>query len=493
VDQFIVELRNLFASRPEAYSLDADELAVYGRDLYSYHSGPGPNVVVFPRDTADVSAVVKLCGKYRIPVVARGSGTSLEGHATTPLRGCCVDLHRMDALLQLRPADLDATVQPGISWQELNRHLAPHRLFFPVDPGPGASIGGMCATNASGTNATRYGPMKNNVLNVTAVMADGSVIRTGTRARKTSAGYDLTSLLLGSEGTLAIVTEVTVRLSHVPPKTAVAGCNFPSIRAASACTLALMQSGVQVGAVELLDAPMIDAVNVQSGFQYPVRPHLFFKLSGSEAKVADDAELLKSLVAAHGGADFEWTQDEAGQHRLWEARKVALWSAAAMDTAKKIATTDVCVPLSRMPDLMAAMEEESRRSPLRVYAVGHVGDGNAHHFIAFDPLEPGELREAKRLNSFLVKKAIEMGGTSTGEHGIGAGKRDYLPLEYGPEAVAVMQAIKRALDPLAILNPGKKLPDACPVSFPAAPQDSDGPLVLADPSKGCCGSHSHLA
>lgn len=436
--------------------VDPEELAVYGRDAYSYHSGRAPDVVVLPASTAEVQLVVKECYKRKVPIVARGSGTSLEGHATTPHGGVCIDLSHMTRVLQVRPDDLDATVEPGVTWSDLNAAIAHTGLFFPVDPGPGASIGGMCATNASGTNATRYGPMKANVLSMTVVMADGTIIKTASRARKCSAGYDLTSLFIGSEGTLGINTEVTVRLVPTPPVTAVAVCSFPSVEAASRATADIVRAGVQVGAIELLDAPMIKVVNVESGFSYPPAPHLFIKLTGTAARVAADAEAVKERVGAHGCVDFQWTHDAAGQAKLWQARKVALWSAGAHDPSRKIATTDVAVPLSALPGLMARIDAEPKTIP--VYAVGHAGDGNVHHFLAFNPSDPAEVAEAKRINELLVRTAIELGGTCTGEHGTGVGKTRYLTSEYGSDAVLVMHAVKNALDPEGLLNPGKKLP-----------------------------------
>jgi D-lactate dehydrogenase (cytochrome) len=401
--------------------------------------------------------VMQVAYALEIPVVARGAGTSLEGHTTMPYRGLCIDLSTMDAVVAVRAADMDATVQAGVRWQDFNA-AAPPGLTFGVDPGPGATFGGMCGTGCSGTNAVRHGVMRANVISLTAVLADGTVIKTGGRARKSSAGYDLTSLLIGSEGTLAIVTEITIKLVNVPATTAVAVCAFPSVREASHAVAQVMKSGVQVGAVELLDSNMVSIVNKQSGFTYPIRPHVFFKFTGSDVKVDDDAKHVQTLASQHGGTAFQWTLDAAGKERLWEARKVALWSAGAMDPSRRISTTDVCVPLSRMSDLMDAMEKEAAASILQVSAVGHVGDGNVHHFILFDPDNTAEVKEAKRLNEFLVKTAIAMEGTCTGEHGVGVGKTKYLENEFTPATLDVMRAIKSTLDPKGILNPGKKLP-----------------------------------
>jgi D-lactate dehydrogenase (cytochrome) len=412
-----------------------------------------------------VSRALRICSAHRLPVVARAGGTSLEGHTSTPYGGVVLDFSRMDAILSLRPQDLDVTVQPGVEWQSLNAALAPHGLFFPVDPGPGACIGGMVGTGASGTNAVRYLPMKAHVASLTAVLMDGTVIRTAARARKSSAGYDLTSLLVGSEGTLAVVTEATLRLTHLPPPShsRVAVLSFLDI--ASACRLcsdlAARGVGSAVGAVELLDAPMMAAVNAQRGFAYPVRPHLFFKLAGSAGAVAEAAATLGALSAVHGGGRVDLSTDTASAARLWEARKTAMWSAQACHPGKRVATTDVAVPLSALPALMEGFEAyRAVHAPsMPVYAVAHAGDGNAHHFIVADFDDAGEAAQARDLSAHLVHVAQALGGTCTGEHGVGVGKRQYLQAELGPGAIDVMQRIKVALDPLGLLNPGKKVPD----------------------------------
>ncbi len=456
VDELVSALRSAVGDAA-LVETDPNVLQTYGHDAWSYHSGPPPDAVVFPSSTEQVASAVKTCAARGVPIIPRGSGTSLEGHTTTPYRGVVIDLSHMTSL-HVRPDDMDCTVGAGVVWQRLNESLSPHGLFFPMDPGPGASIGGMVGTGCSGTNAVRYGTMKAHVLSLTVVLPDGSVIKTGRRAKKTSAPFDLTSLFVGSEGTLGIVTEATLRLSPVPESTAVAVASFPSIRAASDAVARIVRAGVQVGAVELLDEPMIRAVNAQSGFDYAPAPHLFFKFTGTHGKVEDDAARVQSIVADKGGSRFVWAADPKERERLWEARKVALWSAAAMDTTRKIATTDVCVPVSRLPDLMAAAESFAASSPLRVYAVAHAGDGNAHHFIAFDPASPSEVAEAQRLNSRLVHAAIAMDGTCTGEHGVGVGKLAYLEEEVGEGAVGLMRTIKAALDPNGIMNPGKKVP-----------------------------------
>jgi D-lactate dehydrogenase (cytochrome) len=406
---------------------------------------------------------------------------------TTPRGGCVLDVSRMDAVLAVRPGDLDATVQAGVRWQELNKLLAPHGLFFPVDPGPGACIGGRVGTGCSGTNAMRHGAMKANVVALECVLADGSLVKTASRARKSSAGFDLTSLMTGSEGTLGVVTAATLRLAPLPAATAVAVSSFPNVGAAAACAAALLRAGVPVAALELLDAPMVGVVNAQSGFAYPPQPLLLFKLAGaSEARVADDARRVEALAAEHGGSAFDFAADEAGRERLWEARKVALWSAGAQHPGKRIATTDVCVPLSRLPELMRGFEELARGSALPVYAVAHAGDGNAHHFIVFDAERPAEVAEAKRLNSLLVRRAIALEGTCTGEHGVGVGKVGYLAGELGEGNLRAMRSIKRALDPQGLLNPGKKIPAgeaaAAAGGGEAAPDEAELPLFVGAPA-----------
>jgi D-lactate dehydrogenase (cytochrome) len=442
---------------PDAVVTDPDVLATYSRDAWSPHSGPPPDAVVHPRDTAGVAAAVRACAARRVPVIARGGGTSLEGHTVPVYRGVVIDTSALDGVV-VRAGDMDATVGAGVRWEALNAALAGTGLTFPMDPGPGAAVGGMVGTGCSGTNAVRHGAMKANVLSLTVVLPDGAVVATGRRARKSAAGYDLTSLFVGSEGTLGIVTEATIRLAPVPEVTAVAVVPFPSVTAASAAVGDVVRAGVGVGAAELLDAPMMRAVNAASGFSYAPTPHLFFKLSGPAAKVDADAAAVASIAASRGAAAFTVATDPAAAARLWEARKVALWSAAAMDPARKIATTDVCVPVSRLPDLMAAGEAAAAASGLAVYAVAHAGDGNAHHFIAFSPTEPAEVAAAAALNAALVRAALAMDGTCTGEHGVGLGKQKYLAEEFGEGALDVMRAIKAAIDPAGIMNPGKKLP-----------------------------------
>ena len=382
----------------------------------------------------------------------------------------------MDAVLAVRPADLDATVQAGVTWDGFNRSILPLGLFFAVDPGPGATLGGMVGTGASGTNALRYGAMKANVLGVTAVLADGSIVKTtgASRARKTAAGYDLTSLLVGSEGTLGIITELHVRLAHVPRASAVATVSFPTVEAACACAAALGAAGIPVAAVELLDAAAVAAVIAAAPSAHSVEllsgsegaaatPLLLLKFSGgTKASVAADAEAAATVAAASGGGAFRWASDAEGQAMLWSARKEALWAvqALASPNGRVVATTDVCVPLSALPVLMSRVSAKASACGLPVAALGHVGDGNVHHLISFNRNDPVESAAAAALHDALVGAALELGGTCTGEHGIGAGKVQYMEAELGGDfgALQLMRRIKNALDPNGILNPGKKIP-----------------------------------
>jgi D-lactate dehydrogenase (cytochrome) len=409
----------------------------------------------------------------------------------------------MSEVIEFRPNDLDVTVNPGITWNDLNTFLQPYGLFYPIDPGPGASIGGMCGTNASGTNATRYGMMKSNVLSMTVVMPDGSVIKTANRARKSSAGYDLTSLIVGSEGTLGIVTEATLKLQTLPSYSAVGVASFDSIETAGKVVVESMKLGVQLGAVELMDSKMMFAINTSTKLRYQITPHVFFKFTGaSETKVKDDIEKVQQLVLTMGKTDtfspsIEYTTSKEGREKLWEARKVALWSVQSLDQSRKVASTDVAVPLSALPRLMRDIEDQASASSLQVYAVGHVGDGNIHHLISFDPTNERELQAAQTLNDFIVKSALNYSGTCTGEHGIGVGKVMYLEEEFGKGTVQVMAKIKKALDPLGLMNPGKKLPFGITSQvyqdgnshFHGATQSSSCPLnVLPPGAESCCGA-----
>lgn len=425
----------------------------HGRDE-SYHPAVPPDAVFFATSTGDVSAAVELCAQHAVPVVAYGTGTSLEGHVAALDGGLCIDLGGMDRILRVSADDLDCTVQAGVTRTRLNRRLGDDGLFFPVDPGADASLGGMTATGASGTNAVRYGTMRENVLGLTVVLADGQVIHTGGRARKSSAGYDLTRLMIGSEGTLGIVTEITLRLAGVPEAMSSAVCAFDSIAGAVDTVIATVQLGIPVARIELLDERQIAACNRYSGLDHEVAPTLFFEFHGSDAGVGEQAETVARIAGEHGGSAFGWTTGTAERNQLWQARHDAYYATLALRPGAKGWPTDVCVPISRLADCIVATKDDLDASTLISTIVGHVGDGNFHVILVFDPDDPDEVAEAERLNQRMVERGLSMGGTCTGEHGIGYGKLALLAAEHG-DCLDAMRAIKQALDPAGILNPGK--------------------------------------
>jgi D-lactate dehydrogenase (cytochrome) len=435
--ELIDELRALLGER---LSLSAAVREHHGKDE-SYFPYAPPDAVAFAASTEEVSAIVKLCAAHQTPVIPFGTGTSLEGHVLAIQGGVSIDLSRMDKVLEVNAEDLDCRVEAGVTRKQLNEHLRDTGLFFPIDPGADASLGGMAATRASGTNAVRYGTMREVVLGLTVVLADGQVIRTAKRARKSAAGYDLTRLFVGSEGTLGIITEVALRLYGIPERISSAVCAFPSVEAAVDTVILTIQSGVPVARIELLNALMMQAVNRFSGLDYPERPHLFFEFHGTEAGVAEQVEQTGAIAAEFGAGDFQWATRTEDRNRLWQARHDAYFAALQLRPGARGLSTDVCVPISRLAACIAPI-------------VGHVGDGNFHLIILIDPNDAAEVAEAKALNERLVMRALSMDGTSTGEHGVGFGKIDWLVAEHG-EAVSVMRAIKLALDPGNILNPGK--------------------------------------
>lgn len=434
----------------------------HGKDE-SWHPPLPPDAVVFPESTDEVAAIVRVCAAHDIPMIPFGAGTSLEGHVQAPYGGVTISLARMDRILAVRTDDLDATVQAGVTRKQLNRRLADLGLFFPVDPGADATFGGMASTRASGTNAVRYGTLRDNVLALEVVLADGRVIRTGTRARKSSAGYDLTRLLVGAEGTLGVITELTVRVHGLPEAMVSAVVGFDDLHAAARTVIRTIQLGIPVARVELLDPVMLDAVNRDAGLDYAVRPTLFLEFHGSPAAVAEQAWEVGEIAREEGGADFRQASSTADRERLWAARHRAYYAALALRPGCKGWTTDVCVPISRLADCILETERDLAASPLVAPLVGHVGDGNFHLIFLVDPDDPAEVREAERLHERLVARALRMEGTCTGEHGVGLGKSRFLRAEHG-EALEVMRAVKRALDPRGLLNPGKILPDADPPS-----------------------------
>ncbi len=415
-----------------------------------------PDAVVFPTSTAEVSDIVKVCATHKVPVIPFGTGTSLEGHVNAPAGGISVDLSQMNAVLEVNAGDLDCRIQPGVTREQLNTHLRDQGLFFPIDPGANASLGGMASTRASGTNAVRYGTMKDNVLSLEVVMPNGEVIRTAQRARKSSAGYDLTRLMIGSEGTLGLITEITLRLQGIPEAISAARCSFPTIEAACETVMAVIQYGLPVARIELLDALQVKACNAYSKLDLPETPLLLLEFHGTDAGVIEQAELFGSIAEDFGATGYQATTTTEDRNALWKARHDAYWATLQLRPGAKGISTDVCVPISRLADCVttaqAKLEELGILSPI----AGHAGDGNFHCLLLIDMDNPDEVEKADFFVGWLNDMAISMDGTCTGEHGIGQGKRPYLLKELGP-ATAVMGAIKRALDPDNIMNPGKIL------------------------------------
>jgi D-lactate dehydrogenase (cytochrome) len=417
-----------------------------------------PDIVVFPQTNDEVASIVRVCNAARIPVVAFGVGTSLEGHVAALYGGVCIDLSQMSRVLEVNEADLDCRVQAGVTREQLNAELKGTGLFFPIDPGANATLGGMAATRASGTNAVRYGTMRENVLGLTVVTADGRIIRTGSRARKSSAGYDLTRLFVGSEGTLGIITEVQLRLYGLPEAMSAAVCQFADLKGAVDSVIVAMQLGIPVARIELLDDVQMDACirfSALTGFE--AKPTLFFEFHGTEAGVREQAEAIEAIAAEHGGSRFQWAIAQEERSRLWKARHNAYYAVLALAPGRQAFATDACVPISRLTECVLETQADVVATGLIAPIVGHVGDGNFHLVVLFDPSRPEERAKAEALAARVRLRAIRMGGTCTGEHGIGVHKLDALVAEHG-EAVSLMQAIKRALDPNDILNPGKTVP-----------------------------------
>ena len=442
----------------ERFSIGEAIRAHHGRDESAHPPAP-PDAVVYPLTTEEVAEAVRLCRAHRVPLIAFGVGTSVEGQVLAVRGGVCLDLSRMNRVLAVHAEDMDARVEAGVTRRQLNDELKGSGLFFPIDPGADATLGGMAATRASGTNAVRYDTMRENVLGLTVVLADGRVIRTGTRARKSSAGYDLTRLFVGSEGTLGIVTEVALRLYPIPEAISGAVCAFPGVEQAVATVIQTIQLGIPVARIELLDTLTIRAVNRHSKLRLRESPTLFFEFHGSPAGVAEQAQAVQEIAAAAGGMDFEWAARPEDRARLWQARHNAYFAILALKPGCRSVTTDVCVPISRLAgcvrDTLADVEACGLVAPL----LGHVGDGNFHLAVLVDPDNREELAAAQALNERIVARALAMDGTCTGEHGVGLGKRKYLAAEHG-EALAVMRTLKAALDPEDLLNPGKLLPPA---------------------------------
>ncbi|KAH9626761.1 hypothetical protein KSS87_022075 [Heliosperma pusillum] len=509
----------------ENMTMDYDERFFHGKPQNSFHKAVNiPDIVLFPSYGIDGSmelftyGVAKWLGSEEnednrchgvtdVPIVPYGGATSIEGHTLSPHGGVCIDMSQMKSVKSLHVKDMDVVVEPGIGWMELNEYLEPYGLFFPLDPGPGATIGGMCATRCSGSLAVRYGTMRENVINLKVVLANGDVVKTGNRARKSSAGYDLTRLLIGSEGTLGVITEVTLRLQKIPQHSVVARCNFTSVKDAADVAIATMLSGIQVSRVELLDEVQVKAINIANGSNLPEKPTLLFEFVGTEAYAREQTLLVQKIVSEHNGSDFIFAEEPEAKKELWKMRKEALWACFAMEptfeamisclkgsclwqrkkwidksnltpllkTIKMVFALDarscvencielppfhidVCVPLSRLAELISKSKEVLDASPLICSVIAHAGDGNFHTVILFDPDSEEHRREAERLNQFMVKTALSMEGTCTGEHGVGTGKMKYLEQELGIENLRTMKSIKAALDPNNIMNPGKLIP-----------------------------------
>lgn len=452
--QFTSRLQILLGDR---FSVAKSVCEHHGRDESPYPL-LAPDAVIFAQTNEEVSAVVKLCNEYRVPIIAYGAGTSLEGHLLPIHGGVCLDLSGMNQILEISPDDFLVTVQAGVKRKQLNHEIADLGLFFPVDPGADASIGGMSATRASGTNAVRYGTMRENVLALTVVSASGEIIRVGSRARKSSAGYDLTRLYVGSEGTLGIITEVTLKLFPLPEAVSAATCHFPSVEQAVKAVIAIIQYGIPVARAELVDEVAIAAINQYSKLSLKEVPTLFFEFHGSHMGVNEQAELTQQITQEHGGGGFEWSANPEDRTRLWQARHNAYFACLQMQAGSRILNTDICVPISKLADCIAASRKLLKQSHLKSAILGHVGDGNFHALISIDPNKPEDMVEAERLNGLIVQEGLAVGGTSTGEHGVGMHKIQFMNQEHGLESIEVMRSIKQVLDPNNILNPGKILP-----------------------------------
>lgn len=453
LDGLAAELRALLGER---VSTSAAVREHHGKDE-SYHTPAPPDIVVFPESTDEVSGVARLCARDRAPMIPFGAGTSLEGHVNAIHGGVSIDMTRMNRLVRLSVDDMDVTVEAGMTHRQLNHALRNTGLMFFVDPGADATIGGMTATRASGTTAVRYGTMREVVLGLTVVLADGRVIHTGGRARKSAAGYDLTRLFVGSEGTLGIITDVTLRLYGRPEALSAAVCSFPDIEAAVGTVIATIQLGIPVARIELLDEVQMEAVNRFSKLDYPVAPTLFFEFHGAtERAVVEQAEMVEEVAREHHGGAFRWTTTAEERAQLWKARHDAYYAALALRPGAQALTTDVCVPISRLAECIRETKQDNAAAGLTVTLVSHAGDGNFHLMYLVDPENEDEMAEVSRLNERMVMRAIAVGGTCTGEHGVGLGKMAFLRAEHG-EALDVMRAIKTLLDPDNLMNPGKML------------------------------------
>ena len=450
----LAELRALLGER---LSTSAAVREHHGKDE-SYFPYALPDAVVFPTTTEEVRDVVNICRRHRVPMIAFGVGTSLEGHILAVNGGVSIDLSRMNQVVAVHEEDLDAVVEAGVTRKQLNEYIKHTGLFFPIDPGADATLGGMTATRASGTNAVRYGTMRENVLSLKVVLADGRVIQTSRRAKKSAAGYDLTRLFVGSEGTLGIITEVTVKLHPVQEAMSAAVCAFPSIKGAADTVIQTLQAGIPVARSELLCATTMAALNRHNKTSHREMPTLLLEFHGSEAAVVEQAKAVQELARENGGLDFQWATRPEERSRLWEARHNAYFACLQLKPGSRALSTDVCVPISRLAECVAETAKDIERASLPIPLFGHVGDGNFHLVILIDPKSEAEIDEAKAINVRVVERALAMEGTCTGEHGIGIGKQQYLRQELGEDVISIMRDIKQLLDPENLMNPGKVIP-----------------------------------
>ncbi|MEE9447427.1 MAG: FAD-linked oxidase C-terminal domain-containing protein [Arenicellales bacterium] len=450
IDQTLQRLSDVFGQRLKTGLATREQ---HGKDE-SFHAGHAPDAVIAVHQAKEVQQIIKICAEHNTPIIPWGQGTSLEGQVAALHGGICIDFSEMNQIIQVNAEDMDVVVQPGVTRRQLNEYLRDTGLFFPIDPGADASIGGMASTRASGTNAVRYGTMRENVLNITAVMANGELIKTAHRARKSSAGYDLTRLLVGAEGTLGVITELTLRLHGIPEAQASARCTFLSVGDAVNTVIETIQMGVPIARIELMDMLTVKAINAYSKLNLPEQTMLIMEFHGSEAGVKEQAETVQALAQENKGGDFTWATDASEQKALWRARHDAAYAIKALRTDGQLWATDACVPISRLAQCIDETMDDIKESNIISPILGHVGDGNFHLCMLVDHTKPAEVSNAEALHERMIKRAISMDGTCTGEHGIGYGKRAFLEYELGG-AVDVMRSIKQALDPHNIMNPGK--------------------------------------
>ena len=451
VNQAILEIRQILGERLSTAQIVREH---HGKDQ-TWNPGQPPDAVAYALSTEEVQAIVQICARHTAPIIPFGTGTSLEGHFTAPHGGICIDVSGMNQILEVNSEDLDCRVQVGVTRKQLNTYLRDKGLFFPIDPGADASLGGMTATRASGTNAVRYGTMRENVMGVTAVLANGEIVRMGTRARKSSAGYDLTRLMVGSEGTLGVITEVGIKLYGIPESIRAGVCAFPTVEACCNTAIQVIQMGIPIARIELVDAEHIIAINAYSKLTMVVQPTLFVEFHGTDAGTHEQANMFADIAGEFGAGPIEWATQEEDRAKLWQARHDAFWATKAIKPGKEESiATDVCVPISRLAECVVETQKDLEQNNLYGPIIGHVGDGNFHVVLFCDRSDAAEVKRVKAVYERLIKRALAMGGTCTGEHGIGSGKREYLALEHG-NGLDVMRSIKAALDPLNIMNPGK--------------------------------------